>query len=505
MTKKNKKKRSFPTAFTVIFIVLILAAILTYVIPAGEYATVSFNEDSQNFVISNPDGTTVEMEATQETLDQLGVKADLDKFLDGTLYKPMAISGTYVKLPQNGQGVVDVILSPIQGIYDSMDIILFVFMIGGTIGILNYMGAFNAGISALSRTFKGKEQVIITVVTFLISLGGTTFGMAEETIAFYPILIPIFLAAGYDAMVGIAAVYSGATIGQMFSTVNPFAVVLASNAAGVNFKSGLSFRIIGLAGALVITLIYILRYAKKVKADPANSIIYADKENIEKRFSTADPDAAPALTTRFKIVLTIFFLTFVVMIYGVSKLGWWFDEMSALFLCSGIIMGIIGGLKEKELVNEFVSGAADLTGVALIVGVARAVNMILENGQISDSILNAMSGIVAGMSPIIFIIVIMLLFVVLGFFVNSSSGLAVLSIPIMAPLADAVGLPREAVISAYIYGLGIITFITPTGLILASLEMVNVTYNKWIKFCMPLVGILTVFAGIMLVAQVYLG
>ena len=179
--------------------------------------------------------------------------------------------------------------------------------------------------------------------------------------------------------------------------------------------------------------------------------------------------------------------------------------MSALFLCSGIIMGIIGGLKEKELVNEFVSGAADLTGVALIVGVARAVNMILENGQISDSILNAMSGIVAGMSPIIFIIVIMLLFVVLGFFVNSSSGLAVLSIPIMAPLADAVGLPREAVISAYIYGLGIITFITPTGLVLASLEMVNVTYNKWIKFCMPLVGILTVFAGIMLVAQVYLG
>ena len=505
MKKTNKKKRSFPTAFTVIFIVLILAAILTYVVPAGEYATLSFSEESQNFVVTNPDGTTVEMEASQATLDELGVKADLNKFLDGTLYKPMAISGTYVELPQNGQGPIEVILSPIQGIYDSMDIILFVFMIGGTIGILNYMGAFNAGISALSRTFRGKEQIIITIVTFLVSLGGTTFGMAEETIAFYPILIPIFLAAGYDAMIGIAAVYSGATIGQMFSTVNPFAVVLASNAAGVNFESGLNFRIIGLAGALIITLIYILRYAKKVKADPANSIIYEDKEAIEKRFSTANADEAPALTTKFKIVLILFVLTFVVMIYGVSRLGWWFDEMSALFLCSGIIMGIIGGLKEKEIVNEFVNGASELTGVALIVGVARAVNMILENGQISDTILHSMSGVVAGMSPIVFIIVIMLLFVVLGFFVNSSSGLAVLSIPIMAPLADAVGLPREAVISAYIYGLGIITFITPTGLVLASLEMVNVTYNKWIKFCMPLVGILTVFAGIMLVAQVYLG
>lgn len=504
--KKKKKKNGFPSAYSVLFIVMILAAILTYIIPAGQYSTLAYNADKDVFEITKPSGTVMEMSATQSTLDKLHINADLDKFKDGTINKPMAVQGTYVRMHQAGQGIKALVLAPIDGVYQCMDIVLFIFMIGGTVGILNYMGAFNAGITELARVSKGREEIIIAVVTFLIALGGTTFGMAEETIAFYPILIPIFLKSGYDAMVGIAAIWCGSSIGCMFSTVNPFSVVIASNAAGINFNAGMSFRIVGLIIGVVLTVAFIIRYANRVKADPSYSIIYADKEHIENKFGITGEveEKEHKMSLKYKIVLILFFLTFVIMIIGVSKLGWWFGEMAALFLCSAIILGIIGGLQEKEIAREFINGASDLVGVALVCGLARAVNILLENGKVSDTLLHTMSGWVEGMNPVLFIVVMMLVFIVLGFFINSSSGLAVLSIPIMAPLADAVGLPRELVISAYIYGLGLIGLITPTGLILASLEMVDVTFNKWLRFCWPLMVIWTILGMVMLIAQIYL-
>ena len=181
--------------------------------------------------------------------------------------------------------------------------------------------------------------------------------------------------------------------------------------------------------------------------------------------------------------------------------GWWFEELSELFLVSAVVIGIVGGLGEKEIVDNFVNGAADLTGVALILGVARAVTILMDNGCISGTILEGMSKAVSGLPPAVFLILLMLVYVVLGFFINSSSGLAVLSIPIMAPLADVVGIPRELIVSAYVYGLGIITFLTPTGIIMPSLEVVDATFDRWLKFAMPLVLILTVLGAVMLVVQ----
>jgi len=490
---KNKRKLSFPTAFTVLIIVLLLAAALTYVIPAGSYSKLSYNADSTVFEITAPNGDIKEMPGTQETLDELKVTGDISKFEDGSINKPVAIPGTYEKVEQSPQGIIDIILSPINGVYDTIDIILFVFIIGGVIGVLNNIGAFNAGIASLSRLTKGKEYILIVFITFLISLGGTTFGLAEETIALYPIMVPVFLAANYDVMVCIAAIYMGSSIGSMFSTVNPFSVVIGSNAAGISFTNGLNFRIIAFVLGTLITIIYILRYAKKVKADPSKSLTFADKEKIEAKF--ASQGEAPELTLKFKIILLIFLLTFVVMIYGVSSLDWWFAEMTALFLVTGIIIGFLSKLGEKEFVNQFVTGAADLMSVALVIGVARSINLVLENG-------NFFSNAIAGMNGNIFIVLMLLIFIVLGFFIPSSSGLAVLSIPIMAPLADSVGLSRDVIISAYVYGLGLISFITPTGLILATLEMVDVTYDKWLKFIMPLMGYIAAFSAIMLLIQV---
>ncbi|WP_028830069.1 YfcC family protein [Proteocatella sphenisci] len=498
--KTNKKKRSFPTAYTVLFIVLVFAAVLTHMIPAGSYAKLLYEADASSFSITMPDGSMQEMPATQDTLEELGIKVDLEKFTDGSIYKPVAIPGSYEQIESNPQGVMEVIQAPISGVYETIDIIMFVFIIGGIIGILNNSGAFDAGFASLSRATKGREYLLIVIVTFLIALGGTTFGLAEETIALYPILVPVFMIAGYDAIVCIAALYMGSSIGTMFSTVNPFSSVIASNAAGIAFTNGLAFRLIGLIIATIITVVYIIRYAEKIKKNPETSLIFSQKTEIEKRFLHVNKEV-PEFTFRRKTMLALFVAAFGIMIWGVSSQDWWFMEMTALFLVVGILIGIISGMGEKDAVNHFVAGAADLVGVALTIGVARAVNLIMDNGLISDSILHSTTQIVDGMNGGIFAIIMLLVFSVLGFFIPSSSGLAVLSMPIMAPLADTVGIPREVVVSAYQYGQGLMAFITPTGLILVTLSMVDVTYDKWLKFIMPLMGIIGVFAAIMLTIQ----
>lgn len=506
MSKEKKtKKRSFPTAYTVLFIVLIFAATLTYIVPSGLYAKLLYDDTSTNFVVTMPDGSTEELPATQETLDQLGVKVDVEKFTDGSIYKPVAIPGTYEEIESNPQGFVDIITAPIVGIQDTIDIITFVFIIGGIIGLLNNSGAFDAGFAALSRATNGKEYLLIVIITFLIALGGTTFGLAEETIALYPILVPVFVIAGYDALVCIAALYMGSSIGTMFSTVNPFSSVIASNAAGISFTNGLAFRAVGLVIAVIITVVYIIRYAEKVKKNPEKSIIFSQKAEIEHQFLNAHSDKEiPEFTLRRKLMLLLFVAAFGVMIWGVSSQGWWFTEMTALFLAVGIVIAFMSGLGEKMAVHHFVAGSADLVGVALTIGVARAVNLIMDNGLISDSILNYATNIVDGINGGVFAIIMLFIFLVLGFFIPSSSGLAVLSMPIMAPLADTVGIPRDVVVSAYQYGQGLMAFITPTGLILVTLTMVNVTYDKWLKFILPLMGIIGGFAAVMLVLQAVL-
>ena len=497
---KNKKKLEFPTAYTVLFIVLVLAAILTHVIPAGSYAKLLYDDSADVFTITMPDGSVNEMPATQSTLEELGVKVDVTKFTDGSIYKAVAIPGSYEEIESNPQGIKDIILAPIEGVYETVDIMMFVFVIGGIIGLLNNSGAFDAGFASLSRATKGREYLLIVIVTFLISMGGTSFGLAEETIALYPILVPVFMLAGYDALVCIAALYMGSSIGTMFATVNPFSSVIASNAAGIAFTNGLAFRFIGLVLATIITVIYIVRYAEKIKKDPTKSLIYSQKADIEARFLHATKEV-PEFTTRRKIMLTLFIAAFGVMIWGVSSQDWWFLEMTALFLVVGIIIGIFSGLGEKAAVGQFVTGASELVGVGLTIGVARAVNLIMDNGLISDSILHYMTNIVEGMNAGLFSIIMLLVFAILGFFIPSTSGLAVLSMPIMAPLADTVGIPREVVVSAYQYGQGLMAFITPTGLILVTLSMVDVTYDKWLKFIMPLMGIIGVFSAIMLTIQ----
>ncbi|GAA4281840.1 YfcC family protein [Gaetbulibacter aestuarii] len=496
------KKRKFPTAQTILLIIAALVAIMTFIIPAGKFDTLAYNSTENTFIRTSSNNETV-LPATQETLNELNIKIPLEKFTSGAIYKAVNIPGTYKKLDAKPQGLVALILSPVKGIIDAADIIFLVLVIGGLIGIMNLTGAFEAGIAWLAKALKGREFILIIAVTFLIALGGTTFGLAEETIAFYPILIPIFLAAKYDAMVALASIYIGSSIGTMCATTNPFSTIIASNASGINWTSGITGRILFFVLGTIICVSYILNYAKRVKKDPSKSIIFSQKEAIEKHFGNITHSNLK-LNFRLRLILFIFIMCFVIMVYGVSIKGWWFTKMTAVFLVGAILIGFTGRNKEAQFVDTFVKGAGELLGVALIIGIARGITVLMNDGLISDTMLYYASNMTNGMNKGVFINAMLYIYGGLSFFIPSSSGMAVLTMPIMSPLADGVGIGREAVVNAYNYGMGLFAFINPTGLILASLAVVKVGYDKWLKFVIPLVLMLLAFTMIGLTISVYI-
>lgn len=492
----------FPTAQTILILIATLVALLTWLVPSGKYDSLSYNANNNTFTVSSTTKNTV-LPATQETLDKLSVKIPVEKFTGGSIYKPIGIPNTYKKVTAAPQGFVALAKSPIKGIIAAADIIFLVLIIGGLIGIMNVTGAFDAGIAWLAYVLKGKEFLLIVLVTTLIGAGGTSFGLAEETIAFYPILIPVFLAARYDAMVGFACIFLGSSIGTMCSTTNPFATIIASDAAGINWTEGLENRVLMLIVCLTITILYILRYAKRVKTKPETSIIYDQKEDLEHFFSVKSATKTIPLTNRLRLILAIFSLCFIVMISGVSMFDWWFVEMTSTFLIGAILIGFIAKIKESAFINTFVKGAGELLGVAFIIGIARGVTILMEDGLISDTILFHASTITEVMNKGLFANVMLYVFGGLSFFMPSSSGMAVLTMPIMSPLADTVGVGREVIIDAYQYGLGLIAIINPTGLILAALAVVKIGFNKWLKFIMPLLLILLLTTMLLLTLSVY--
>jgi len=401
------------------------------------------------------------------------------------------------------QDLAALVKSPIKGIIAAADIIFLILIIGGLIGIMNLTGAFDAGLSWIAKTLKGREYLLIILVTTLIAAGGTTFGLSEETMAFYPILIPVFLAAKYDAMVGLACIFLGSGIGAMCSTINPFSTIIASDAAGINWTIGLENRIIMLVVCLTITILYILRYAKRVKDNPSKSLIYDQKESLEELFKVNTKNTSTEFTNRLRLIIAVFSLCFIVMIAGVSFFNWWFVEMTSTFLVGAILIGFIGRIKESVFVETFARGAADLLSVAFIIGIARGVSIIMEDGLVSDTILYQASFITEGMNKGLFTNVMFFIYGGLSFFIPSSSGLAVLTMPIMSPLADTVSIGRETIVDTYQYGNGLFYLINPTSLILVALTIVKIGFNKWLQFVLPLLVLLILTTMLLLTISVY--
>jgi uncharacterized ion transporter superfamily protein YfcC len=460
----------FPSAYTILLALIVVVAALTWVVPAGKYERVASE----------------------------------------ALGKELPVAGTYALTEADPQGFFDVLLAPIAGFYDpgsysanAIDVALFVLMIGGFIGVVTATGAIDAGIKRAMARLKGREKWMIPILMGLFALGGTTEGMAEETLAFYVLLTPVMIAAGYDALTAVAVILLGAGVGVLGSTVNAFSTVIASDAAGIPFTDGLMLRVVILVLTFAATVAYVMRYAARVKADPSRSLVYDLKEANEAHFRSTS--SSSEFTGLHKLVLILFGATFAVMIWGVSFGGWWMAEMSALFLAAGIGIGLIGRPGEKGLTDAFVGGARDLLGVALIIGLARGIVVIMDAGHMTDTVLHWAEGSVTGLNTILFINVMYWIEVVLSFLVPSTSGLAVLSMPILAPVGDFAGVAPSLIVTAFQSAEGVVNLVTPTSaVVMSGLAIARVPYERWLRFVWPVLLFLTLIIMAALSIGVYL-
>ena len=407
--------------------------------------------------------------------------------------------------------LADFVMAPITGLNDAIDIAIFVLLIGGFLGVTTKTGALDAGIGNVVAKLKGKELILIPVLMFLFSLGGTSFGMAEETIAFTALVTTTMIIAGFDPLVSVATLILGAGCGVLGSTVNPFLVSVSIGALkGVDIASN-QVIVIGTGVALwlvslLISIFFVMNYAKKVYADKSQSILTKSEIQQANEAFIGNKDGEEEIiefTGKRKIVLSLFAFTFVVMVIGIipweefginlfkgtawltgDSLGnWWFSDLGMWFVIMAIIIGLVYRMKEVEIVNAFLDGAAEMVGVALVIGVSKGISVIMSSTGLDAYVLSKASTVLVGMSPIIFTIVAYLIYMALSFFIPSTSGLAGLSMPIFGPLAVSLGFPPEVIISIFSAGSGIINLVTPTsGVIMGTLAIAKVDYSSWVRF-----------------------
>jgi uncharacterized ion transporter superfamily protein YfcC len=482
---------SLPSAYTILFLLIVVVALLTWIIPAGAY--------------------------------------DVDA--DGE-----PLPGSYHAVDPNPQRiVVDSLMAPINGLYGiegedgsisvwntgelfgAIDVALFILVIGGFLGVTMATGAIQGGISSIVARLRGRESWMIPILMAVFALGGTTFGMAEESLAFYALIITVMIAAGYDSLVGASILLLGCGIGVLGSTINPFATGIASGFAGVSIEEGIVGRLIILVVGTAIGIFFVMRYAARVKADPSRSLVYDQKADNEAHFlNEADATGtATSLTGRQQAVLVLFILAFAVMIYGVipwedlgiglPTLWWWFPEMTASFLLFAILIATVGRMSETGFTTKFVDGARDLLGVALIIGIARGITVIMNNGLITDTVLNWAETAVADLGGVAFINLMYALFLPLSFLIPSSSGLATVAMPIMAPLASFANVPEQLVVTAYQAANGLVNLVTPTSaVVMGGLAIARVPYGTWLRFVWPMLVVLAILTVVVLTGALLL-
>lgn len=493
------KLKSLPTPLTLIMVAIVVAAAATWVLPSGQYDKLSAENDTAFKITSGSEVVTLPF--TQHTLDSLAIKIPLQKFRNGDIRKAISVPGTYQKLQSRQQGIVEILQAPVKGIVDSIDIALFILFIGGFMSVFNKTGAMFRGVKYLAHLMKGKERILMVILVFIFSFLGGSYGMDVESIVFYPVLVPLFLAASYDLMIPLAIVFGSSAVGFAASFTNPFSVIIASNTAGINWIDGLYERLLFFVVATGLYAWYVLRYATKIKRDPAQSIVYKTDGIVKSPFDMGLESDAASVTLGLKttILLLIFLATFTTMIIGIVYFNWWTTEMSALFFGSAILVGLIQRMKEKTFVTEFVAGAQNLLGVAFIVGLARGVTVILNDGLIADTILFYATDLVQHFSPSVFIIMVMLFYFLFAVLISSSSGMAVLTMPIIGALAIIMNIPGREIVNSYLWGIGIMFLISPTGSVFPALLMVQVSYKAWLKFITPFLIVLLIVSAIFLV------
>lgn len=429
--------------------------------------------------------------------------------------------------------VSDVVMAPINGFSSALGVSLFVLVLGGFLGVVMKTGALNAGITAVVKKLNGKEIWMIPILMFLISVGGTTYGMFEETIAFYALVTSTMVAAGFDSLTAASTILLGSTAGTLGATVNPFSVsasVDALNTAGIETNQ----TVIILVGAIswllcyVIGAVFVMRYAQKVKANKAASVLTNEEWAAVKEEYGGEkkPDSSSVFTTRQKIVMILFALSFVVMIVGMIPWGsfdihlfdhtsfltgvnlgdWYFSELTAWFLVMAIVVGLVYGLKEREIVNSFISGAGDLISVSLVIAVSRGISVIMSTTGLDMYILEKASEALQGTSSLLFTAFSYIVYLLLSVLIPSSSGLATVSMPIMGPLTQNLGLVPEIMVCVLSGSCALVNCITPTsGTLMGAISICRIEFATWVKYIWkPLAAMLVLHIVILSAAMVLL-
>lgn len=460
-TKKNKKKVfHMPSALVLLVLIILVSAIATYFVPAGVF----------------------------------------DRVEDPATGRMVVDPSSFHYVDQNPVGIFELFLSIPIGMQQSGSIIFFMLIIGGAFRIMQATGAIDIGMGTIVKKMAGKETLIIPVVMFIFSLGGAFIGNAEEVLAFIPLMVSICVAMGFDSITGTAILLLGAGSGFAGALTNAFTIGVAQGVSGLPLFSGIEFRFGAYLALVISTITYVFLYAKKIKKNPTLSSMYEEDRNISLH---VDLDNLPKFTTRHKLVLLTFAAGVVALVYGVIKLGFYIDELSGIFLVVGLVSGIAGGMDAEKIADEFVKGAADLLYAGIIIGFSRATTVVLTNANIMDTIINGMAGTLNGLPAVISAVGMFVVQSLFNILVPSGSGSAAVTMPIMAPLADMIGVTRQTAVLAYQFGDAFMNVISPTtGYFMAALAMNKISYNKWVKWFLPLFIIWCLIAAVFLIIAV---
>lgn len=491
----------FPSTMTVLVIVTLLVWIAAFLIPSGTY-----RHDADGVPLP---GSYEQVASPQDFGERVG-----DFFL-------APVNGLYgLQDPETGTVV------PFGNgtLFGAVGVFAFVLAIGAFMTMVLSTGALDVAIGKLAYAVRGRPWLVIVAVMVLFSLLGTTMGWADETLGFYALLIPLMLTLGYDRMVAAGAIIASATVGAMAATVNPFSIGVASEFADVGIGDGIALRWIGWVVLSTIAIAYVVRYAQRVKAQPERSRIgftADDRAAVAQERSSANL----TLTGRQKVVLAITALTFLLLVFSVIpwdsilhleervdpythepighdpwwNLGWWFPELTALFLVASVVVGLVAGYGEGEITGTITQGFRDFLGAGIAVVLARGVTVILNNTQTIDTILHWMEDAVGGTDAAVFTSLVALINGAIAFVIPSSSGHATLAMPLLAPLGDFADVPRDLVVTAWSWGAGLARFITPTSaVVMAGIALAGVRYDKWVRFMLPLMGLLAIASIAML-------
>lgn len=454
MSEAAKPKRKFqvPHTYTIIFVLMIIVAIMTWLIPSGVFETTEVN------------GREVTVAGTYQQIDKVSVDAE---------------TGGEVDLRQ---GVNAVLEAPIAGIIGAAEVIGFVLIVGGAIQIISATGAIDAGMRRVVRRFKKKDILVIPIAMLLFALGGSTFGMAEETLPFFAIFLPIMIAMGFDSITAFMVVFIGARAGYIASTVNPFSVLIAQGVIGITGNPQLWLRLVMFVVLVSVSIVWVVLYARKVRKNPEKSLTFQDDKAKRGELGSVADDVP--FTTAQKWILVVFLLGMALIVWGLVSQGWYMGELSAVFLAMGLISGVIARFSQQKIAEEFVTGLKDFVFSAVVIGLAKGVLVIASDGMIIDTILNGLATGLAGVAPAIYAAILYLVENLLSILVPSSSSLAALTMPIFGPLTELMGLNPEGAVTALCLGAPMMTIMCPTSAILvAGLAVCKVSLEQWWKTC----------------------